>query len=109
MTRSPMHRRTFVFVGGQQSCARAIDLASLLGAQADPHFVPLLFKHWCFLLSCDQALVGLEEHQRKVQGGSRRLGVLRGSEAHIVQVTAASQGTRPAVASDISPLTTTGI
>lgn len=118
-----MHRRAvgvqaciFLAVGdgGEQSCVRSphppppertIDSASLPRAQADPHFVPLLFKRWCFLLSCDQAVVGLEEHQRKARGGGRRLGVFeRGSDTLPAWITAASQGTRPAPGSGISPL-----
>lgn len=74
MAWSLLHRRMFGFrMLGVNSHVRepSIDSAFLLGAQADPYFVPLLFKHWCFLLSCDQALVGLEEHQRKIRGGSR--------------------------------------
>lgn len=65
---------------------------------------PLLFRRWCFLLSCDRAVVGLGEHQRKARGGGRRLGVFeRGSGALTGGITAASQGMRPALASDISP------
>lgn len=87
-----------------------IDLVSLPRAQSDPHFVPLLFKCWCFLLSCDWAAVGLEEHQRKARGGSRRLGAFeRGSDTLTDWITAASEGMRPALASDISPFSNTGV
>lgn len=54
--------------------------------------------------------VGLEEHQRKAHGGGRRLGVFeRGGDTLTDWITAASQGMRAALASDISPFPNTGV